>query len=71
MSTFQIIQNNALRTILKKPLITRTRVQDLHKTVKVEMLKNRFETLNINYVQKVINSMNPIIIELIDDYKKV
>ena len=70
MNTIQIIQNNAFRTILKKPITTRTRVQDLHKSAKVEMLKNRFESLNINYVQKAISSTNPIIIELIDDYKK-
>lgn len=69
MNTLQIVQNNALRTILKRPQITRTRILDLHKTAKVEMLKIRFDNLNTKYVQKATISKNPIITELIEEFK--
>ena len=69
LNTLQVIQNNALRTILKKPLLTRTSIIDLHKSAKIEMLKVRFETLSTRYVQKAMVNKNPIITELIEEFK--
>ena len=70
MNTLQVIQNNALRIIVKKPLITRTSILELHNSTKVEMLKIRFEKLRGRYVQKAIINNNPIITELCDEFKQ-
>jgi len=65
----QVIQNNALRIILNKPKLTKTRIVDLHLESKLETLEERFLKLRRRYVQKAIINSNPVIVELIDEYK--
>jgi len=65
----QVIQNNALRIILKKPKLTKTRIVDLHLESKLETLEERFLKLRRRYVQKAIINSNPVILELIDEFK--
>ena len=68
MNTLQIIQNNALRIILKKPLITRTRIESLHEEAKIEMLEVRLLKLRNRYIHKALTNSNPIMKELINDF---
>ena len=65
----QVIQNNALRTILKKSKLTKTRVTMLHTEANIETLDERFLKLRRRYIQKAIISNNPVIVELIDEFK--
>jgi hypothetical protein len=60
----QVIQNNALRAILKKPKII-----DLHTEAKLETLNEMSLKLRRRYVQKAIINNNPVILELIEEYK--
>ena len=68
MNTLQIIQNNALRIILKKPLITRTRIESLHQEANIEMLDVRLLKLRNRYIHKAVTNYNPIMKELINDF---
>ena len=68
MNTLQIIQNNALRIILKKPLITRTRIESLHEEAKIEMLEVRLLKLRNRYIHKALTNSNSIMKELINDF---
>ncbi len=65
----QVIQNNALRAILKKPKIIKPKIIDLHTEAKLETLDERFLKLRRRYVQKAIVNNNPVILELIEEYK--
>ena len=69
LNTLQIIQNNALRIIFKKPLITRTTINWLHVTwanlIRIEV---RMINLRKRYIFKAIDNKNPLIVELIEDY---
>ena len=68
LNTLQVIQNNALRIILKKPILTRTKISDLHKEANIDMIKDRFNKLRNRYVKKAIENNNPTIRELISEY---
>jgi len=52
LNTLQIIQNNALRIILNKPKITRTRIEYLHEEANIDMIDTRLTTLRKRYVLK-------------------
>jgi len=65
----QVIQNNPLRAILKKPKIIKPKIIDLHIETKLETLDERFLKLRRRYVQKAIINNNPVILELIEEYK--
>jgi len=65
----QVIQNNALRIILNKPKIMKTKIVDLHSEVNLETLETRFLKLRRRYVQKAISNNNPVILELIEEFK--
>lgn len=64
----QIIQNNALRIILKKPLMTKTRIVDLHKEANLEMLDTRLKKLRKRYKEKALTNKNPVFNELVIEY---
>jgi hypothetical protein len=68
LNTLQIIQNSALRIILKKPIFTRTRISDLHQEANIELIKERFDKLRFKYIKKTIDNNNPIIKEVINEY---
>ena len=70
LSTLQTIQNNALRIILKKPLITKTKITDLHKEANIELLTNRFKKLRDRYLNKALTSKNPIITDVYNEYER-
>ena len=65
LNTLQIIQNNALRIILNKPKITRTRKKHLHEVANID---TRLATLRTRYVLKAIQNNNPIIKDTISEY---
>ncbi len=65
----QVIQNNALRIILNKPKIMKTKIVDLHSEVNLETLETRSLKLRRRYVQKAISNNNPVILELIEEFK--
>jgi hypothetical protein len=68
LNTLQIIQNNALRLILNKPKITRTRIEYLHEEANIDMIDTRLTTLRKRYVLKAIHNNNPIIKDTISEY---
>ena len=68
LNTLQIIQNNVLRIILKKPIMTKTKINDLHQEAKIELIKDRFDKLRFRYIKKARDNNNPIIKELINEY---
>ena len=58
-SSLQVIQNNALRIILKKKIDTD--IQELHKIGKIEDLFTRSQSLKNRYLNSAINNGNPLI----------
>ena len=68
LNTLQIIQNNALRIIFKKPLITRTTINWLHDRANLIRIEVRMINLRKRYIFKAIDNKNPLIVELIEDY---
>ena len=68
LNTLQIIQNNALRIILNKPKITRTRIEHLHEEANIDMIDTRLAILRTRYVLKAIQNNNPIIKDTISEY---
>ena len=52
LNTLQIIQNSALRTILHKPIMTRTTIKELHATGSVMMIEDRLNLLRERYIYK-------------------
>ena len=68
LNTLQIIQNNALRIIFKKPLITRTTIDWLHEKAKLIRIETRMINLRKRYIYKAVENKNPMILELIYEY---
>ena len=68
LNMFQIIQNNALRLILNKPKVTRTRIEHLHEEANIDMIDTRLTNLRKRYVLKAIHNNNPIIKDTISEY---
>jgi len=54
---------------LKKPKIIKPKIIDLHTEAKLETLDERFLKLRRRYVQKAIINNDPVILELIEEYK--
>ena len=63
----QVIQNNALRLILRKP--RNTRINELHDSTKIDLIQDRFKTLSARYILKSINN-NPIIKQSFDEFTR-
>ncbi len=62
LNMLQIIQNNALRLILNKPKVTRTRIEHLHEDeANIDMIDTRLTNLRKRYVLKAIHNNNPIV----------
>jgi len=68
LNTLQIIQNNALRIIFKKPLTTRTTIDWLHEKAKLIRIETRMINLRKRYIYKAVENKNPMILELIYEY---
>jgi hypothetical protein len=68
LNTLQIIQNNALRIIFKKPLITRTTIDWLHEKAKLIRIETRMINLRKRYIYKAVENKNPMILDLIYEY---
>lgn len=66
LNSLQIIQNNALRTILKKP--RETPIISLHELGSIKLVKNRLEQLARNYLINAIVNNNPLILDSFDEY---
>ena len=68
LNTLQIIQNNALRIIFKKLLITRTTIDWLHEKAKLIRIETRMINLRKRYIYKAVENKNPMILDLIYEY---
>ena len=64
----EILQNHALRIILKKRQIDHVSVESLREDAKVQSIERRLQTLLMRYFSKSIDNNNPLIMELIKDY---
>ena len=49
--------------------MTKTRIVDLHAKASIVMIKERFDTLRTRYVEKAIKNENPMILQLVEEYK--
>jgi hypothetical protein len=70
MNTLQTIQNSALRIILRKPIMTKTRISELHVISNLEYIKERFYSLSQRYITKAIVNKNPMIAQVIEEYQR-
>jgi hypothetical protein len=68
MSSLQIIQNNALRIIFKKP--KDTPIKTLHSLGNIQMVSNRLEQLAKNYLSNAIINNNPLIVDSLKEYNR-
>jgi hypothetical protein len=68
LNMLQIIQNNALRLILNKPKVARTRIEHLHDEANIDMIDTRLTNLRKRYAFKAIHNNNPIIKDTICEY---
>ena len=66
LNRIQVIQNNALRIILKKSLIDKCSIDDLHSLCDIEMVESRMRKLNEKYFTKA--NANPLVEHLVEDY---
>ena len=64
----QIIQNNALRTILHVKKIEHLNIDELHRRAGVEKLDIRLNSLRKKYIDKAIETNNPLIKETITEF---
>ena len=69
INALQTIQNSALRIILRKPIMTKIRINDLHSEASLVKIKERFETLRTRYIEKAIKNENLMILQLVEEYK--
>jgi len=65
--TIQATQNTALRSIYK--LNYRTSTEEVTRISNIVTIKTRADTLNKNYIQNCIINRNPLILDLINEYK--
>jgi hypothetical protein len=68
LNILQIIQNNALRIIFKKPIMTRTTIDWLHEKAELIRIETRMINLRKRYIFKAVENNNPMILELIYEY---
>ena len=66
----QIIQNKCLRIINNVKLSDRISISKLHKLANLETIEIRFEELGNRYLNNAISQSNPLIGELILEYKR-
>lgn len=72
LKKLQIIQNSAVRIIFKLPYDTPTsELISIAEAFKIPMVKERLFNLNKNYLSKNLESSNPLINKLVDEYKKI
>jgi hypothetical protein len=72
-NSLQSIQNNAIRICYKLNFNKTTKNQlstiEIHKIANIETIENRCETLKKDYIENAILSENPIICEIIREFK--
>ena len=66
----QIIQNNALRTILHVKKIEHLDIDELHKRAGIEKIDTRLKYLRKKYIEKSIEFKNPLIEETINEFNR-
>ena len=66
----QIIQNNCLRAIFNVRKIDKVSITRLHSMADLDTLKERFHNLGTRYLKSAIEEKNPLIEELIVEYKR-
>lgn len=66
LNQLQVIQNNALRTILKKDYYTR--ILDLHVDANIKILPVRLDELRFKYIHKAFLHHNPLINNLKNEF---
>jgi len=64
----EVIQNNAIRSIFKLPYLTNQ--ETLLSISHIEGLKERFHNLNHKYLTNCIKTKNPLIMDLMDEFKQ-
>ncbi len=67
INKLQTVQNKAQKQIYKKE--SDKTLEQLHQLAKLDSIKTRFFKLTKNYIIKAVKSNNPIILDLIRDYK--
>ena len=68
-NSLQLIQNKCMRLILKVTLLDGIPNDRLHKMTKLEPLDKRFDELASRYVSNAIKTENPLIKQLITEFK--
>jgi len=66
----QIIQNNALRTILHVKKIEHLNIEELHSRAGVIKLETRLSELRKKYIEKAVERNNPLVKETISEYNR-
>ena len=66
LNKIQVIQNNALRSILKKN--TMISINELHSTANINTIDERLKHLSKKYIEKNLANNNPIISSTIDEF---
>ena len=66
----QIIQNNALRTILHVKKIEHLNIDELHRMAGVDKLDLRLNDLRKKYIDKAIETRNPLIEKTILEFNR-
>ena len=68
MDKLEILQNHALRIVLKKRQIDHVTIESLREEANVSAIEKRHQKLLLAYFDKAINNNNPLIMELIKYY---
>ena len=66
----QIIQNNTMRNILNKSKLDKVPLTELHRLTELEPIEVRCDNLIKEYLKHATETNNPLITELITDYKR-
>jgi len=70
LKNLQIIQNNALRTILHVKKIEHLNIDELHRRAEICKLDVRLNELRKNYIEKAVERNNPLVKETISEYNR-
>ena len=71
LNRMQSIQNSAIRSIFKLPYDTPSNtLYTTAKTLKLDTVESRLFSLNRNYISRSIDNSNPLIVQLIDEYRR-
>jgi hypothetical protein len=68
MEDLEVLQNNALRIILKKRLLDKVPIIKLREMANVGSIKDRLNRLLNNYYDQILLSNNPLIMECFEEY---